>query len=594
MEISTRSSIWVSTMEAIFCTQITTLDLRDIYKPYFWLMNRRDLMIGHCGPQSVWSLRIFRKLVNIRLVSPEFPNQGRERLRQEPYLVLVPTTISMNAWIALNFFYEPHIYLGSSWDEYGEEFRLYTAPVMCRPEYGIWTIAYRVISITSSYELYMWKVIFLCDGEMWVAHLPQAVDTSIESYIPFRPSCWQALLAALVQMSRYVMIFSILYSILSFVKVSSSKIQRSWLTTKISSPSALNRFTSALETSENIELCLHTEDKCRIQVCPFYYDGGMRTAVRLYPALCKFTLKSLLFVIKECPLGNIMVVIFPAINAAFATTKCRELVVLQMWLLKTSFYPLSARIPRRCVTSSLSELGQEYFQKYNLLSTRDYVWLFYLLMTSPFEMGNLTVCKSLDECCLKLGYFTAQTVIYLFFYLRYIALDMDDHDDPQSSDDAATAQSQESDDRSNPPDRTTTPALDSSIAGQTLGLMVSLSALDPEVMGRLEPIGRQFVEELVTPVGIHGRVTEDTPRAQSRRYVPDNSDGIDWGTAMDRADAQRLSPELVMTPVGSSGDTSGVRGAHSAINWAVRAQEFEHQQRSGGIRAERLAMGALG
>ena len=122
MEISTRSSIWVSTTEAIFCTQITTLDLRDIYKPYFWLMNRRDLMIGHCGPQNVWSLRVFRKLVNIRLVSPEFPNQGRERLRQEPYLVLVPTTLSLNAPVALNFFYEPHIHLGSSWDEYGEEF----------------------------------------------------------------------------------------------------------------------------------------------------------------------------------------------------------------------------------------------------------------------------------------------------------------------------------------------------------------------------------------------------------------------------------------------------------------------------------------
>ena len=87
----------------------------------------------------------------------------------------------------------------------------------------------------------------------------------------------------------------------------------------------------------------------------------------------------------------------------------------------------------------------------------------------------------------------------------------------------------------------------------------------------------------------------DTPRAQSRRHVPDNSDGIDWSSAMERADAQRvLSPELVITPVGSSGDTSGVRGAHSAINWAVRAHEFEEHQRSRGIRAERLAMGALG
>ena len=92
-----------------------------------------------------------------------------------------------------------------------------------------------------------------------------------------------------------------------------------------------------------------------------------------------------------------MVVIFPVINTAFATTKCRELVILQMWLLRTSSYPLSARILQRCVTSSLSVLGQEYFQRYNLLSTRDYVWLFYILMTSPCEVGNLSVCKSVGR-----------------------------------------------------------------------------------------------------------------------------------------------------------------------------------------------------
>ena len=86
-----------------------------------------------------------------------------------------------------------------------------------------------------------------------------------------------------------------------------------------------------------------------------------------------------------------------------------------------------------------------------------------------------------------------------------------------------------------------------------------------------------------------------TPRAQSRRHVPDNSDGIDWSSAMERADAQRLlSPELLITPVGSSGDTSGVREAHSAINWAVRAHEFEDQQRSRGIRDEHQATGDCG
>ena len=88
------------------------------------------------------------------------------------------------------------------------------------------------------------------------------------------------------------MIFSILYSIVSVIKVPSSKIQRSWPTTT----------TSTLETSENIELCVLTEDRRRIQVCPFYYDGEIGTAVRLYPAYCKFTLKVHLFVIGECPL----------------------------------------------------------------------------------------------------------------------------------------------------------------------------------------------------------------------------------------------------------------------------------------------------
>ena len=246
---------------------------------------------------------------------------------------------------------------------------------------------YWVISVTSPYELYMWKVIFLCDGEIWVARLPKAIDTSIKSYLPTSLSCWQALLAALVQKSRYVMIFSILYSILSFIKVSSSKIQRSWLTTKSwsalptsfrrwSTLAPLNRFTSALETSENIELRVPTEDKRRIQVCPFYYDGKIRTAFRLYPSFHEFVIKSHLFIMEECPPENIMVVIFPVINTAFTTTKCRELIIPQMWLMRTSSYPFSVSVMARCVMRSLSLLRQEYFQKYNLLFTRDYVWLF--------------------------------------------------------------------------------------------------------------------------------------------------------------------------------------------------------------------------
>ena len=101
-------------------------------------------------------------------------------------------------------------------------------------------------------------------------------------------------------------------------------------------------------------------------------------------------------------------------------------------------------------------------------------------------------------------------------------------------------------------------------------------------------------QELVMPGATHNRVTGDIPRAQSRRYVPDNSDGIDWGPATMRADrAQCLSPELVMTPVGASGVTAAHRHATSEINWARQATEYEHQQRAGGMRAERLALGSF-
>ena len=96
-------------------------------------------------------------------------------------MVLAPTTLSLNAPVELNFFYEPHIHLGSSWVGYGEKTRLYAAPVMGYPKYGIWMTPYRLISITSPYELLMWKVFFLCDGEIQSAHSPKAVDTSTES-----------------------------------------------------------------------------------------------------------------------------------------------------------------------------------------------------------------------------------------------------------------------------------------------------------------------------------------------------------------------------------------------------------------------------
>ena len=170
-------------------------------------------MISHyCGLQTVGILRNYQRLMSVGLVSSEFTNQGRERLRQEPYLVLAPTTtISLNVPVELNFFYEPHTSLGSSKVGYGKEPRLCVAPVMVYPDYGNWMTPYRVINITSPYELFMWKVIFLCDGQIQSAHSPKAADTSTESNILNRLSYWQAWLAALVQMSGYVMIFIILY-----------------------------------------------------------------------------------------------------------------------------------------------------------------------------------------------------------------------------------------------------------------------------------------------------------------------------------------------------------------------------------------------
>ena len=174
---------------------------------------------------------------------------------------------------------------------YVKDIGLCVTPIINYSDCGIWVMLYRSISITSPYELFMWKLFFLCDGEIQAVHsYHQAVDTSTESNVPTRFSNWQAWLAVLVQMSGYVMIFSIIYSIFSFVKVRSSKIQRSWLTIMISSQSVLthstrswsrsvlNHFTSALETSENIELCLHPEGNRRIQVCTFHYYGVIGTA----------------------------------------------------------------------------------------------------------------------------------------------------------------------------------------------------------------------------------------------------------------------------------------------------------------------------
>ena len=82
-------------------------------------------------------------------------------------MVLKPsTTLSINVPGDLNFLrLMSRIHHGSLRVGYLEEFRWYAARIMGYPNSGIWVITYRAISITSSYEFFMWKLMSLHDGE---------------------------------------------------------------------------------------------------------------------------------------------------------------------------------------------------------------------------------------------------------------------------------------------------------------------------------------------------------------------------------------------------------------------------------------------
>ena len=54
--------------------------------------------------------------------------------------------------------------------------------------------------------------------------------------------------------------------------------------------------------------------------------------------------KALTLQLCEVTTKNIMVVIFMVINTTVATTKCRELVTSQMWLMRISFYLFSVSV----------------------------------------------------------------------------------------------------------------------------------------------------------------------------------------------------------------------------------------------------------
>ena len=165
----------------MFCIHIATLGSCDLYNPHCWKMNRRDLMNSHpCVPQTVGILWNHERLISFRLVLLVFTNLDRHCLGQEPYMVLVSTTTSLNVPVKLNLCKEQYVFLGCSREKHEHKPRLYTAPVMEHLKYGIRVTPYWVISVTSPYELYMWKLIFLCAGEIWLARLHQAVDTSLK------------------------------------------------------------------------------------------------------------------------------------------------------------------------------------------------------------------------------------------------------------------------------------------------------------------------------------------------------------------------------------------------------------------------------
>ena len=96
----------------------------------FWLMNRRELINGPRVPHVGKNQWIYWKLVCIRLGISNCPNKGRKYLRQEPAMVLVPSTISMNVPVELNFLYELRIHLSSLWVGYVEKTRLYATLAM--------------------------------------------------------------------------------------------------------------------------------------------------------------------------------------------------------------------------------------------------------------------------------------------------------------------------------------------------------------------------------------------------------------------------------------------------------------------------------
>ena len=130
-----------------------------------WLMDRRDLRNCHRVPQDLRDPRIQGSSLCIRFGILNFSKTGRKYLRQEPILVLEPSTLSMNSPVELNLLLRACYHQGSLRAGNTKRLRMYATTAMHYSDCGIWVMSYSKIGVTSAYEFFMWTMTSSHDGE---------------------------------------------------------------------------------------------------------------------------------------------------------------------------------------------------------------------------------------------------------------------------------------------------------------------------------------------------------------------------------------------------------------------------------------------
>ena len=374
-------------------------------------MKRRDLMICHRVLQDSIDLRVHGTPIWFEFVDWKSTRECRYFLKQEPCRTgLVHSTLSINVVHQFN--------VGSGSGNHRPVWVIVRPHSVCIPRgshdhgCGAMLVNDSLIGITSPYELYMWTTRVSHDGEIDMLRLYlHAADNSMNSafgLLPtYYPSHWQAMLVTLVHTFDYFVIITNLCSMFSLKEVPPS--HQWWNCQKPTMFSTSVLYLSTLGALDHRALDQTLLPTTIESAAPNLSTPVVHTALSGFVSFWKkhqshvcgwlhglyisVVLKLQLRSYVRLPNKNIMVVIFTVIDTAVATTKCRELVTSQMWLMRASSYLLSVSGMARCVMRSLSLLRQEYIQRFSLLSTRSWVWLFYLR-------------KTCDACCLELGYFT--------------------------------------------------------------------------------------------------------------------------------------------------------------------------------------------